>query len=554
MSSRLYRFAAVALSVALLMLAAIGCAGTAEPAPPAPTTAPATTPGEKPTTAPAELVAEPFEWPERLHIYGHGQSGLVKYVSWVSIMMGDTGMQIRVVPEEEASSMYEKVRDGEGFLCAASKSAFRNSVEAIEDKASKDGGGWQARIVWVHDLANSGFYVRGDSDIQTIYDIGKGTRIAVWNMSYSTLNPPRSLLAWLQVPEEDILWINAGSFEGAQRAVAEGRADVVFCFPTSVHVYESSSAPHGIRFLDLNSDADPEGARRWQDRNPLYTFGPILSGVPEARGHWGTQGYIFNITREQADPELVYQFAKWLDENYDLYKDTHDSNQYMTLDHLMEALKTTYIPVHEGLIRYLEEKGLWTAAHDARQQENIDALQVYIDGFSDAIAQAEAQGIEVMPTNREWLAFWEGYKVEQAIPKVAMHINITERGTVIVPTEVALPEPPPPPPAVPDKPAYEGDVAVEIISIEPEVLRVENEITINVKSVPGAELTLELYLITSDQKSGFPKDPVHIADENGETVWNWLLFKHSYGLIEFKVTATKDGKTGVYTTHGEIKH
>ncbi len=567
MNRKSFRIVAAALTVAILTLSVIGCGGAPVPAPPteppapatpapktpAPTT-PDTTPTETPATpAPVAPPEKPYEWPERLHIYGHGQSGLVKFVSWVSLMQRDTGMQMRVVPEASAGAMYQKVRDGEGFLCAASKSSFRNTVEAIEDQAIKGGGAWQARVVWIHDLANSGFYVRGDSDIQTIYDIGKGTRFSVWNMQASTLNPPRSLLAWLEVSEEDIVWINAGSFEGAQRAVAEGRADVVFTFPTSVHAYESASAPKGIRFLDLNSDEDPEGARRWQERNPLYTFGPIMSGVPEARGHWGTQGYIFDVTNETADPELVYQFAKWLDENYDLYKDNHASNQYMTRDHLMEALKTTYIPVHPGLIRYLTEQGLWTAVHDVRQQQNIDALQVYIDGYSDAIATAEAQGIEVAPTNREWLLLWETYKVDHAIPKIGMHVGLTEAGVEIIPTEVVMPEEPAPAPEVPDEPAYEGDVAVEIVSIEPEKLQVENDIIISVKSVPGAELTLELYLITSKQKSGFPKDPVHIADENGETVWTWNLFKHSYGDIEFKVTATKDGKTGVFTTYGTIK-
>jgi hypothetical protein len=219
----------------------------------------------------------------------------------------------------------------------------------------------------------------------------------------------------------------------------------------------------------------------------------------------------------------------------------------------MEALKTTYIPVDPGLITYLTEKGLWTAAHDARQQENIDALQVYIDGYSDAIIEAEAQGIEIVPTNREWLIFWETYKVDHAIPKIGMHVGLTETGATLIPTEVTLPEEPDPAPTVPDKPTYEGDVAVEIVAIEPEVPSIENEIIVTVKSVPGAELKLEIWL-SSGVKSSFPKDPVHTADESGDSVWKWILFKHTpKGQTKFQVTATKDDETGVYATYREVK-
>jgi len=375
-----------------------------------------------------------WQWPQQVHIAAPGKSGLAKYVSWASIMEADTGMVIRVVQEADPAKCMRYLKDGDMFLSSASKSALRNVIEAIEDHATKDGGPFQARIVWVHDLGNSGFFVRGDSKIETIYDIGPGTRFAVWNMKESTLNPHRSLLAWIQLDEEEIEWVNAGSFPGAMRAVAEGRADIAFGFPTSPTLYEVAAAPHGIRFLDLNAEEDPEGARRWQARNPLYSFGPIATGVPEAIGRWGTVGYIFDITTESANPDLVYHFAKWLDENHEKYRDTYDSNKYMTIDHLMEALKTTYIPVHEGLIDYLREKGLWTEAHERRQQENIDIFNTYIDAYGEAMSLAEDRGIEVSPANPDWIAFWEGYKVENKIPRLGLHMSLTESGEKVVPT------------------------------------------------------------------------------------------------------------------------
>ncbi len=393
-------------------------------------------------TTQTEEADQGWQWPERLHIAAPGQSGLAKYVSWASIMEDDTGMAIRVVPEADPGKCMRYLKDGEMFLSSASKSMLSNVIEATEDHATKDGGPFQARVVWIHDLANSGFFVRGDSDIERIYDIGPGTRFSVWNMKDSTLNPFRSLLAWIQLDEEKIEWVNAGSFEGAMRAVAEGRTDVAFGFPTSPTLYEVASAPHGIRFLDLNAEKDPEGAKRWQARSPLYSFAPIKTGVSEAVGHWGTVGYIFDITTKKHDAELVYHFAKWLDENYNQYKEAYDSNKYMSIDHLMEALKTTYIPVHEGLIKYLQEKGLWTEAHERRQLENIELLNTYVDAYANAKSLAEEKGIEISPANQEWVTLWETYKVEHNIPKVGLHVSLTESGEEVIPTSVPEPEPP----------------------------------------------------------------------------------------------------------------
>ena len=378
-----------------------------------------------------------WNWPENLHIAAPGRSGLAKYISWASILEADTGMAVRVVPETDHGVAMGYVKSGRMLLSSGSKSVLRNIIEARDDQARAENGDFQPRIVWVHDLANSGFFVRGDSDIKTIYDIREGTRFSVWSMRESALNPYRSLLSWIRQEENSIEWVNAGSFDGAMRAVSEGRADVAFGFPSSPLMAEMASAPHGIRFLDLNSSEDPEGAKRWQARSPLYTFGPIETGVDEARGHWGSAGYIFDITSEETDPELIYHLAEWLDNHYEEYVDNYGTNIYMSRRHLMEALKTTFIPVHPGLIRYLEELGLWSEEHEIRQKENISLLEQYEQAYREAKEQAVEKNIEINPLNDEWISFWETYKWDHRIPVIAMHISLTERADPVYPEAVA---------------------------------------------------------------------------------------------------------------------
>ena len=505
---------------------------------------------DAPSEAPIDSAEKPaaWQWPEQIHITAQGQSGLAKYVSWASILEADTGMAVRVIPEADPGAAINYLPRGDASLSSTSKQVLSSIIEAKEDFATRDGGPFQVRIVWVHDLANAGFFTRGDSDIETIDDIGPGTRFSVWNMRPSTLNPYRSLLAWAQVDEKDIVWADAGDFGGAMRAIAEGRADIAFGFPTSPQLLEVASSPHGIRFLELNAEADPEGARRWQARDPLYSFAPMASGIPEAIGRWGAVGYVFDITDESADSELVYQVARWLDENFARYEDVYDSNKYMTIDQLMEGLKTTFIPVHEGLIKYLEEKGLWTEAHAQRQIENIAVLNTYQEAYAGAIELADEQGIEISPVNPDWIYLWETYKVEHQIPKIGEHVSLTESGISVIPTEVSLVESETTPAPEGQVKATSGDLIVEIISVTDPV-KVNTNISVVVKTNPGAECTIVMTL-SEGTVSGFPKDPVKVADENGDVIWEWVLFSHTpEGNTKLEVTATLGENSATATTY-----
>jgi TRAP transporter TAXI family solute receptor len=383
----------------------------------------AATPTSTATSPPGGEVE--WQWPERIHISAAGNSGMVKYVSYLNLMESDVPAKIRIIPESSGVLRDAQVAQGKVFWTDAGKSSMKNCIEALEEYALKDAGPYNVRIVWVHSLANSGVFVRGDSKIQTIYDIKPGTRWAVWATLESVMRVPKAILDWIQVDHDDIQWVNAGSTEGTVRAVQEGRADVTWFFPTSSMVYEASSAPEGIRFLDLNSSLDPEGAERFRQTGAMYTFAPMETGVPQAIGVWGTYGYKWDVTRAESDEELVYQFAKWLDENYDRYVGAHQSNIHMSLNDMMISLDTTYIPCHDGLIRYLKEKGLWTEAHERRQVHNIALIDAYVNAYQEAIAIAESKGMAISPVNKDWVQLWEDYKVDNDIPKITMHQSLS---------------------------------------------------------------------------------------------------------------------------------
>jgi uncharacterized protein len=529
MKMTLVRLVSVIVLLSLVGTALLtGCGGE----PPTPTAPPPTQNGG--TTSPP--TAAEYEWPPVMHVIAIGTSGVPKMASFLTPMDADTDMTIRIVPEASPAKQGILVAEGDMFCALVDKTGLGSMLEAREDFATRQGGPWPIRVLWLSDLSNAGFFVRGDSDIKTLADIGPGTRIAVWDMKESTLRWPRALLNWIQLDEKEIVWFDAGTTAGSVRAISDGRADIMFFFPISPMIFEAAAAPHGIRFIDLNSELDPEGAARLNEHIPGTTFAPIAVGPEGAVDVWGTITHKLIVTREASDTELVYNFTKWMDENYDLYKDSYATNKFMTVEMLVQALETTFIPAHEGLIKYLKEKGLWTPELEQHNQNNLEILDKLMEAYADAIKLADQAGIAVEPVNEVWIEFWEKYKVTNDIPKVAPpRMKQEEKAPVVIPpTEV------------------EGDVTFELVSITNPAYR-EGELIIVATTEPGTEASIRMWFEGGRESTiTFRDKDKATADADGKLVFNGLLGHTVDGVAKLEITLTNGAKTGKATVYTEI--
>jgi len=373
-----------------------------------------------------EVVIEEWQWPDKLALVTTANGGMSAMTGWASEMQKDTGMTIRIVPETSTMRIFKWVAQGRFFVCGEATTVVNRVIEAEGEWAARDAGPFQLRLVWPYSQVEAGFMVRGDSDIKTIYDIKPGTKFVDYAFFPGFREGfPFALLAWAGVDPEDIEWIPGSTYAACMRFIQEGKADVAFCFPLSPSVMEAAAAPHGIRFLDLTWDEDPVGAERFLDIEPAASFG-VMRDIPQTVGVKGIVGLTPLMTRVETDTELVYHFVKWLDENYDLYKDNHTWNQFMTMDNLLRIVETWFVPSHDGLIKYLKEKGLWTAAHDVRQQQNIEFLTSYVEAYQKAIEMADAQGIVVDYENDEWTELWENYKKQLGLPGCRTYLGLEE--------------------------------------------------------------------------------------------------------------------------------
>lgn len=549
MSKKLTRPIAAGLA-AILVAGAIftGCGG----APISQTPTPASkTPTSTSTPTPQPVV---WKWPNAIHILGMGSAGQVKLVSIASVLESRTGMLVRVQSEDSYVMAARGVKENKFAFADFSASAVANAIMGLEEYAVRDGGPFIPTLVYTSSYGSTGFMVRGDSPIKTPRDIKPGMKMGISRKTTGMMNPYLALLNWAGLKENDVLWVETGDTTAAVRAVVDGRADLAFAPPSGPYIYEAVAGPKSARFIDMNPQKDPEGAKAFTAIGPLYDLGPIENAPESIRGTWGMSSYRWLFTSSDTDPELIYQIAKWLDANFNLYKDTHETNRWMTLDSMKEGLKTIYFPVHPGLKKFLIEKGVWTDAHEKRSQYNYDLCASYVKAYNEAIAKADAQKITVSPTNQKWLELWENYKAEKKLPLLRVHPSLTENAPVLLSPGYKAPVPETPPPPAPE-PGVTGDVPFKFVSVTDPVSP-GGDVVVVAKTVPGATCTL-----TMTYSSGvvstivFPK-PEQVADADGNVTWKGALdpVRVTRGKTTLAVTIkAPDGKTGKAVTYFEIK-
>ncbi len=359
------------------------------------------------------VVTEGWQWPDRLMLgtAGVGDKGYVVGIAWTTPLDKDIPeMTVRVVVQPDMLLRYIWLRNGTIDITTLKQSG-KPWIVTEKEQATRDGGPSQLYGFYVSGKRDQGWVTTPGTGLKTPHDMKPGTKF-IWA---AYLGPPDesqlALIAWAQVDYEDIEWVPAASKAAGARLLQDGKGDVMLADNTMrAEWYELEAAPRGLSWLDLDANADPEGAARYHVEKPDTKFAVITEGVPSSLGHYGmtTMGPL--LVMKDQDPELIYNLSKWLDENFDLYKDNHPSCVGMTIDNVMTLAESYYIPMHEGMVRYLEELGVWTPAAEARQQFNVDTIDNYVKAWNAALLEADNKGIEVNPKNDEWVELWYSHR------------------------------------------------------------------------------------------------------------------------------------------------
>lgn len=351
--------------------------------------------------------AKEWQWPNTLTFGSQrvGGSGYATMSAWVPVFSQMTGVKARIMPEGSMPVRARWIKNGKLDF---NMDAISGCIEGNKGFATKEGGPFQIRVVWLGQLYPFGFIVRKDSDIKTVYDIKPGHRIA--SFTRSSRDSSGALLAWAKVSKKDVTIVPYANFNANIKSVPEGKADVAYCIATSPATVEAESSPSGIRWIPLDAKKDPEGAKRYLEIDPTAVFAPCQQGVKSAFGVPMIIKPFNHYTTADKDSKLVYNLAKWLHKNYDSYKNKHPNCKLMSLDVFRQTLDTAILPTHNGTIKYLKEIGKWSAEDDVRQMYNVSIVTRYEKAYNAAIAEAEKKGIKMDPTNEKWMNLWAQFK------------------------------------------------------------------------------------------------------------------------------------------------
>lgn len=222
------------------------------------------------------------------------------------------------------------------------------------------------RVIVAGSGISVGLYVRKDSKYQSRKDIA-GARIA---NEYSG-SPALATFSLAEIANVGFDWKDmrasprASLYAGQREDFTERRLDIFYASVGSGLTRELDSTI-GIRFLGI--DDSPAGLARIKKVYPAL----IKKVKPGAPGITKPMTLIYLSTylvgRNSLSDEKVYQVVKSL---WDGNKEFRAANKRLggwTTDKF--AVSTVTIPYHNGTIRFLREKGVWTE----EMQANQDAL------------------------------------------------------------------------------------------------------------------------------------------------------------------------------------
>ena len=353
--------------------------------------------------------SDEFKWPRMLRVAtpGTASGSFASTNGWAPILQADTGMSVRVIPEDSEPGRYRRLTGEKDFeLASISLAEARFQIEGIEGYAAMPLN--PMFLVWHHNDTPWAWVVRGDSRYKTIYDLKQpGVRVSLSSQSPAMMLAIQSalpaFLGW--TPEEaarNWIYVPAGSYVENCRSVTDGRADVAWVAPSSAVVFEMAGHPRGIRFLGQPLD-DTEAWKGWLRYRPTHVPTTINFGVPEAIGMDGVSSSFNYWTRAEMDEEMVCRLAKWFHESFNEYKGVHALASRMSIEYFRSFLNFQPMPVHPGTVRYLREIGQWTEKDDEWNSAALDLMNRWLSARKRANEEARAKRVRMHWENQEYV-------------------------------------------------------------------------------------------------------------------------------------------------------
>ncbi|MBA4490049.1 TAXI family TRAP transporter solute-binding subunit [Paracoccus sp. S1E-3] len=316
--------------------------------------------------------------------YDVGSAGYAEASAIADAFGKQFGTRIRIQPSGSGIGRLQPLFQGRAdYAFLATEAFFVN--EGAYDFAVPEWGPRKLRAI-AGRPAGITLITAGDAGIETIAD-ARGKRIAFVAGNPSVNVKCEAILAFGGLTLADVEVVTFPTYAAAMSSMTRNEADATCTTPTTSQLYELAESPRGIHYAPIEAD-NPEGWEQLLKVLPIMSPSDedIAAGVPEGEiTKMAAYRYPIITTLPEKTDDEVYAFIKALDETFGLYKDGTATMKRWALD--QSGRPAIDVPFHDGAIRYLKEKGIWTAEDDAWNQKRIEREAALIAAWEAFVAE-----------------------------------------------------------------------------------------------------------------------------------------------------------------------
>lgn len=318
--------------------------------------------------------------------YDVGSAGYAEASAMADAMGKEYGTKVRIQPSGSSIGRLQPVLQKRADIGFLATEAFFAS-EGTEDFSAKRWGPQDIRVL-AGRPASFGLPAAADAGIETFEDL-KGKRMALVAGNPSVNVKCEAYIGFGDITLDDVEVVMFPTYGAAMSSIAQGQSDFTCTTTTPSQMYELAESPRGITWLEAPAD-NKEAWDRMQAIAPF--FGPneetVGAGISEDNPvNIMAYRYPVMTVRADMDADEVYAFMKAMDDTYDMYKNATKVMPRWDLN--MSGIPPADAPFHEGAVRYLKEKGIWTDGHEEWNQARLARLAALRSAWDETMAEGE---------------------------------------------------------------------------------------------------------------------------------------------------------------------
>ena len=333
--------------------------------------------------------------------YDVGSRGYVQAAAISDALTKQYKAKVRILPSGTSIGRIQPLKSGAATYGLLADEVFF-AVEGLYEFATLAWGPQDFRVILAHPAPN-GLVVTAKSGIKTLKDI-KGKRVGYVPGASSNNVKTEAQLLFAGLTWKDVERVVLPSYNASLKGLIEGKVDVIGGVGiTAPTLYELENSNMGIYWPEF-PPSDKEGWKRMTSLCPWLSPGKCSVG-PGIKKDQPKDLILYAYPQltsyAKQDVAEVYNLVKAFDQTFNMYKDVNSDMPDWAV--LKSGRTPAGAPFHEGAIRYLKEKGIWTAEDDQWNNKFLARIKKVQELWKVTLQEIKSKGIAEKDFTEYWL-------------------------------------------------------------------------------------------------------------------------------------------------------